>query len=95
MDTCKARVAPTCLLYKCPGLKSKDFKSQEKRERKIGKTVGIYAVRGGGDRQKARKKEKTELTITTKGRDRDKEKERVKHVQGTGSPNLSDIKEAL
>jgi hypothetical protein len=28
------------------------------------------------------------LTTTTKGRDRDKEKERVKHVQGTGSPNL-------
>jgi hypothetical protein len=30
------------------------------------------------------------LTITTKGRD--KEKERVKHVQGTGSPNLYNIK---
>jgi hypothetical protein len=34
------------------------------------------------------KEQRTELTITTKGRDRDKEKERVKHVQGTGSPNL-------
>ena len=34
--------------------------------------------------RKERKKERTELTITTKG----KEKERVKHVQGTGSPNL-------
>ncbi len=36
------------LLYKCPGLKSKDFKSQEKRERKIGKSVGVHAVGGGG-----------------------------------------------
>ncbi len=38
------------LLYKCPGLKSKDFKLQEKRERKIGKTVGMPAVGGGGER---------------------------------------------
>ena len=34
------------LLYKCPGLKSKDFKSQEKRERKIDKSVGMHAVVG-------------------------------------------------
>ncbi len=48
------------LLYKCPGLKSKDFKSREKRERKIGKTVGTYAVRGDGaiGRKKERKKER-------------------------------------
>ncbi len=45
----------------------------------------------GIDRDKEKEKERvkrTELTITTKGRDRDKENERVKHVQGTGSPNL-------
>jgi hypothetical protein len=36
------------LLYKCPELKSKDFKPQEKRERKIGKSVGVHAVGGGG-----------------------------------------------
>ncbi len=38
------------LLYKCPEVKSTDFKSQEKRERKIGKTVGVHAVGGGGGR---------------------------------------------
>jgi hypothetical protein len=36
------------LLYKCPELKSKDFKPQEKRERKIGKSVGVHAVGGVG-----------------------------------------------
>jgi hypothetical protein len=54
------------LLYKCPEVKSKDFKSQEKRERKVGKTVGVHAVRGRGlglgggagstERKKERKK---------------------------------------
>jgi hypothetical protein len=29
------------LLYKCPELKSKNFEPQEKRERKICKTVGV------------------------------------------------------
>ena len=46
------------LLYKCSELKSKDFKPQEKRERNIGKTVGVHAVGGGGaDQQKEGKKE--------------------------------------
>ncbi len=30
------------LLYKCPEVKSTDFKSQEKRERMVGKTVGVH-----------------------------------------------------
>jgi hypothetical protein len=34
--------------HKCPEVKSKDFKSQEKRERKVGKTVGAHAVGGEG-----------------------------------------------
>jgi hypothetical protein len=45
------------LLYKCPELKSKDFKSQEKRERKIGKSVGVHAVGGWGGGLIGRKKE--------------------------------------
>jgi hypothetical protein len=47
------------LLYKCPEVKSKDFKSQEKRERKFGKTVGVHAVGGGGriGKKKERKKD--------------------------------------
>jgi hypothetical protein len=47
------------LLYKCPELKSKDFKPQEKREIKIGNTVGVHAVGGWavGGSQKERKKE--------------------------------------
>jgi hypothetical protein len=54
------------LLYKCSGLKSKDFKSQEKRERKICKTVGMLAVGGGGQggrigRKKERKKERKKI----------------------------------
>jgi hypothetical protein len=53
------------LLYKCSGLKSKDFKSQEKRERKICKTVGMLAVGGGGGgrigRKKERKKERKKI----------------------------------
>ncbi len=55
------------LLYKCSGLKSKDFKLQEKRERKICKTVGMLAVGGGGgrgdgsaERKRERKKENPE-----------------------------------
>ncbi len=47
---CASMLKNIIFLYKCPGLKSKDFKSQEKRERererKIGKTVGMYAVKG-------------------------------------------------
>jgi hypothetical protein len=43
------------LLYKCPVLKSKDFKPQEKRERKIGKSV---CVGGGAERKKENKKER-------------------------------------
>ncbi len=38
----------TYLLYKCPEVKSTDFKSQEKRERMVGKTVGVHKVGGGG-----------------------------------------------
>jgi hypothetical protein len=33
--------------------KSKNFKPQEKRERKIGKTVGVYAV-GGAQWEKSK-----------------------------------------
>ncbi len=46
--------------HKCPELKSKDFKLQEKRERKISKRVGVHAVGGWGwaDWQKERKKER-------------------------------------
>jgi hypothetical protein len=49
------------LLYKCPEVKSTEFKSQEKRERMGGKTVGVHAVGGGGggaDGQKETKKER-------------------------------------
>jgi hypothetical protein len=51
-------LSPIFFLYKCSELKSKDFKPQEKRERNIGKTVGVHAVGGGGaDQQKEGKKE--------------------------------------
>jgi hypothetical protein len=40
------------LLYKCPELKSKDFKPQEKRERKIYKTMGMRGCVCGADWQK-------------------------------------------
>jgi hypothetical protein len=47
------------LLYKCPEVKSTDFKSQEKRERMVGKTVGVHAVGGeGGGGFAERKKER-------------------------------------
>jgi hypothetical protein len=75
------------LLYKCAGLKSKYFKLQEKRERKIDKKLwackqlgggGVGAGGGGGaDWQKERKKE------------------RLGHMQGTGSPNLYVNKKSL
>ena len=47
--------------------KGKDFKSQEKRERKIGKTVGVHAVGGWADRKKERKK----------GRKKERKKEEI------------------
>ena len=53
------------LLYKCPEVKSTDFKSQEKRERMVGKTVGVHAVGGGGGwigRKKEWKEGKTNQT---------------------------------
>jgi hypothetical protein len=46
------------LLYKCPDVKSKDFKLQEKRERKVGKTVGVHSVWGGGGLAESKKKER-------------------------------------
>jgi hypothetical protein len=68
------------LLYKCAEVKSKDFKSQEKR--KVGNFV--HAVGGGGgagaggggsaERKKERKKEKGRADNNYLGKNRDKEK---------------------
>ena len=61
MDTCKAWVAQLVfLLYKCPELKSKDFKPQEKRERKICKTVGVRGCGCGLTERKKNRERETE-----------------------------------
>ncbi len=51
------RLDNNLLLYKCSEVKSTDFKSQEKRERMVGNTVGVHAVGEGGGRI-GRKKER-------------------------------------